>query len=106
MQENHLALRSEGVKMVVDSMRPHFVGIDPDVFSTGLVFYYLKVRKDVSIMSTGFLLVMATYSYCMCVTVLLLCSNCLQDGPTTIGVRSEHIIPDICECLQYFSIID
>ncbi len=43
MQENHLALRSEGVKMVVDSMRPHFVGIDPDLFSTGLVFYYLKV---------------------------------------------------------------
>ena len=42
-QEHHLALRSEGVKMVVDSMQPHFVGVDPDILSTGLVFYYLKV---------------------------------------------------------------
>ena len=65
MQENHLALRSEGVKMVVDSMRPHFVGIDPDVFSTGLVFYYLKVRTGGSIVSVDqyfkFILVMAMY---------------------------------------------
>ena len=38
-----MALRSEGVKMVVDSMQPHFVGVDPDILSTGLVFYYLKV---------------------------------------------------------------
>ena len=30
--------------MVVDSMRPHFVGVDPDILSTGLVFYYLKVN--------------------------------------------------------------
>ena len=29
--------------MVVDSTRPHFVGVDPDILSTGLVFYYLKV---------------------------------------------------------------
>ena len=43
LQEHHLALRSEGVKMIVDSQRPHFVGVDPDILSTGLVFYYLKV---------------------------------------------------------------
>lgn len=43
LQEHHLALRSEGVKMVVDSMQPHFVGVDPDILSTGLVFYYLRV---------------------------------------------------------------
>ena len=49
LQENHLALRSEGVKMVVDSKRPHFVGIDPDAFSTGLVFYYLKVCGGVRV---------------------------------------------------------
>lgn len=44
LQEHHLALRSEGIKMIVDSQRPHFVGVDPDVLSTGLVFYYLKVN--------------------------------------------------------------
>ena len=44
LQEHHLALRSEGVKMIVDSQRPHFVGVDPDILSTGLVFYYLKVH--------------------------------------------------------------
>ena len=43
IKEHHLALRSEGVKMVVDSEQPHFVGVDPDFLSTGLVFYYLKV---------------------------------------------------------------
>lgn len=37
-------MRSEGVKMIVDSQRPHFVGVDPDILSTGLVFYYLKVH--------------------------------------------------------------
>ena len=45
LQEHHLALRSEGVKMIVDSQRPHFVGVDPDILSTGLVFYYLKVHS-------------------------------------------------------------
>ena len=47
LQEHHLALRSEGIKMIVDSQRPHFVGVDPDILSTGLVFYYLKVDKEV-----------------------------------------------------------
>lgn len=42
LQERHVALHSEGVKMVVDSEQPHFVGVDPDILSTGLVFYYLK----------------------------------------------------------------
>lgn len=31
------------MKMVVDSDQPHFVGVDPDILSTGLVFYYLRV---------------------------------------------------------------
>ncbi len=44
-----MALRSEGVKMVVDSIQPHFVGVDPDILSTGLVFYYLKVGVYVSV---------------------------------------------------------
>lgn len=26
-------------------MQPHFVGVDPDILSTGLVFYYLKVGR-------------------------------------------------------------
>ena len=45
LQERHVALHSEGVKMVVDSEQPHFVGVDPDILSTGLVFYYLKVSR-------------------------------------------------------------
>lgn len=44
LQERNLALHSEGVKMVVDSEQPHFVGVDPDILSTGLVFYYFKVQ--------------------------------------------------------------
>ena len=44
LQERNLALHSEGVKMVVDSQEPHFVGVDPDILSTGLVFYYFNVR--------------------------------------------------------------
>lgn len=42
-QERHLALHSEGMKMVINSEKPHLVGVDPDILSTGLVFYYLKV---------------------------------------------------------------
>ena len=33
--------------MVVDSEQPHFVGVDSDILSTGLVFYYLKVSNCV-----------------------------------------------------------
>lgn len=29
--------------MVINSEKPHLVGVDPDILSTGLVFYYLKV---------------------------------------------------------------
>ena len=38
-----LALHCEGAKLVVESENPHLVGIDPDILSTGLVFFYLKV---------------------------------------------------------------
>lgn len=75
MQENHLALRSEGVKMVVDSKQPHFVGVDPDLLSTGLVFYYLKVcAPSLSINSTACVL----YMTCMSVSInmfIILCTG-------------------------------
>lgn len=29
--------------MVVQSDQPHLVGLDPDILSTGLVFFHLKV---------------------------------------------------------------
>jgi len=38
--------------MVVDSMQPHFVGVDSDILSTGLVFYYLKVRVNKQVTTT------------------------------------------------------
>ena len=44
LQDRHVALHSEGSKMVVNSEQPHLVGMDPDILSTGLVFYYLQVE--------------------------------------------------------------
>lgn len=42
IEARDVALHSEGAKMVVHSDQPHLVGIDPDILSTGLVFFYLK----------------------------------------------------------------
>ena len=49
LQAREVALHSEGAKMVVHSDQPHLVGIDPDILSTGLVFFYLKVSECVSL---------------------------------------------------------
>ena len=43
MQERELALHSEGVKMMVASELPHFIGVDDDILSTGVVLYHLTV---------------------------------------------------------------
>ena len=43
LQAHDMALHSEGAKMMIHSNQPHLVGIDPDILSTGLVFFYLKV---------------------------------------------------------------
>jgi len=38
-----LALRSEGIKMTVGSELPHFIAMDNDILSTGVVIYHLQV---------------------------------------------------------------
>ena len=38
-----MALRQEGLGVVLDSELPHLIGIDDDLLSTGIVLYHLKV---------------------------------------------------------------
>jgi hypothetical protein len=42
IEEKELALHSEGVKMMVASELPHFIGVDDDLLSTGVVLYHLQ----------------------------------------------------------------
>lgn len=44
LQEETLALRKEGIGVVLDSELPHLIGIDDDLLSTGIILYHLKVR--------------------------------------------------------------
>lgn len=43
VQEETLALRKEGIGVVLDSELPHLIGIDDDLLSTGIILYHLKV---------------------------------------------------------------
>lgn len=43
-QEQTLALRKEGIGVVLDSELPHLIGIDDDLLSTGIILYHLKVE--------------------------------------------------------------
>lgn len=43
-QEQTLALRKEGIGVVLDSELPHLIGIDDDLLSTGIILYHLKVK--------------------------------------------------------------
>ena len=45
-QEETLALRKEGIGVVLDSELPHLIGIDDDLLSTGIILYHLKVRSQ------------------------------------------------------------
>lgn len=45
MQEETLALRKEGIGVVLDSELPHLIGIDDDLLSTGIILYHLKVSQ-------------------------------------------------------------
>ena len=38
-----MALRSEGIKMTVGSELPHFIAMDNDILSAGVVIYHLQV---------------------------------------------------------------
>ncbi|KAG7462869.1 hypothetical protein MATL_G00189270 [Megalops atlanticus] len=42
LKEEALALRKEGIGVVLDSEIPHLVGIDDDVLSAGIILYHLK----------------------------------------------------------------
>lgn len=44
LKEETLALRKEGIGVVLDSELPHLIGIDDDLLSTGIILYHLKVR--------------------------------------------------------------
>uniref|UniRef100_A0A7N8WJM8 Kinesin-like protein KIF16B n=1 Tax=Mastacembelus armatus TaxID=205130 RepID=A0A7N8WJM8_9TELE len=45
LKEETLALRKEGIGVVLDSELPHLIGIDDDLLSTGIILYHLKVRN-------------------------------------------------------------
>uniref|UniRef100_A0A2K5F931 Kinesin motor domain-containing protein n=1 Tax=Aotus nancymaae TaxID=37293 RepID=A0A2K5F931_AOTNA len=40
--KEQLALRKEGIGVVLDSELPHLIGIDDDLLSTGIILYHLK----------------------------------------------------------------
>lgn len=46
LQEETLALRKEGIGVVLDSELPHLIGIDDDLLSTGIILYHLKVSHS------------------------------------------------------------
>ncbi|XP_052333573.1 uncharacterized protein LOC118402698 isoform X32 [Oncorhynchus keta] len=41
-QEETVALRNEGIRVVLDSEPPHLISIDDDLLSTGVILYHLK----------------------------------------------------------------
>ncbi|XP_010632415.1 kinesin-like protein KIF16B isoform X4 [Fukomys damarensis] len=55
LKEQTLALRKEGIGVVLDSELPHLIGIDDDLLSTGIILYHLKEgqtyvgREDASV---------------------------------------------------------
>ena len=53
-EEKTLALRKEGLGVVLDSDLPHLIGIDDDILSTGIMLYHLKVRKLGAVYSQTF----------------------------------------------------
>lgn len=48
LQEQTLALRKEGIGVILDSELPHLIGIDDDLLSTGIILYHLKVTQYLS----------------------------------------------------------
>lgn len=38
-----MAVRKDGMGIMLDSAHPHLIGIDDDIFSTGITLYKLKV---------------------------------------------------------------
>uniref|UniRef100_A0A8B9T099 Kinesin family member 16B n=1 Tax=Anas platyrhynchos TaxID=8839 RepID=A0A8B9T099_ANAPL len=54
-----LALRKEGIGVVLDSELPHLIGIDDDLLSTGIILYHLKVNTHLCFHSLYICLVSA-----------------------------------------------
>ena len=67
-----MALRSEGIKMTVGSELPHFIAMDNDILSAGVVIYHLQV---------------CTVNKCVYVYVYVTS----QMGNTTIGTTGSDI---------------
>ncbi|XP_056621365.1 kinesin-like protein KIF16B isoform X4 [Triplophysa dalaica] len=42
LKEETLALRKDGIGVILDSELPHLIGIDDDLLSTGIILYHLK----------------------------------------------------------------
>lgn len=42
-EDSGLALRREGLGVVLDSQLPHLVGLDDNMLSSGVAFYHLPV---------------------------------------------------------------
>ncbi|XP_064623778.1 kinesin-like protein KIF16B isoform X2 [Lineus longissimus] len=42
LEEEKMALRKEGLGVILDSELPHLIGIDDDILSTGIMLYHLK----------------------------------------------------------------
>ncbi|XP_064868613.1 kinesin-like protein KIF16B [Oncorhynchus nerka] len=42
LKEETVALRKQGIGVVMDSKLPHLIGIDDDLLSTGIILYHLK----------------------------------------------------------------
>lgn len=43
-EQKALGLRKAGMGIVLDSEMPHLIGINDDLFSTGITLYHLKVN--------------------------------------------------------------
>ncbi|KAL0595545.1 Kinesin-like protein KIF16B, partial [Plecturocebus cupreus] len=50
--EQTLALRKEGIGVVLDSELPHLIGIDDDLLSTGIILYHLKAQTKIFMMKS------------------------------------------------------
>lgn len=87
-QEETLALRKEGIGVVLDSELPHLIGIDDDLLSTGIILYHLKVRPHARRVATATNNKRGTDSFLLAP----------QEGRTYVGREDASVEQDIGEC--------
>lgn len=90
-QEETLALRKEGIGVVLDSELPHLIGIDDDLLSTGIILYHLKVRSYPKTLD------LTTQVSSMCLFVFVFRP---QEGKTYVGREDASTEQDISEWRQ------